>query len=299
MAKKANFYPHKMIGIHFLLAFLILLSGFASASPKKSKIYIVHKFDKGDKVSEAVANYLEDKIAEALQDQYPCADVLIDRDLAAALNFNRERALLGGKDSFDEIMGAIGGDYIIIVNVTALSGKLSMNASCKKFITDKEISKKNILADNEDSALDAADSLAQDFVSALLDALPECYMNEWVGTISYTCVFQDTSRKTQDVPNAKRTTEIIMKQTTDADFEVRGTKKSAKASVKAAFESLTNSVSKGTVECGGRVLGEQPKTIPWNETDYFFLGVMRPRPLHGISSLFAANRLRRKKSKRI
>lgn len=118
MAKKTNFYPHKMIGIHLLLAFLLLLSGFASASPKKSKIYIVHKFDKGDKVSEAVANYLEDKIAEALQDQYPCADVLIDRDLAAALNFNRERALLGGQP----YVAVNGNEYTISFIVPEIAG---------------------------------------------------------------------------------------------------------------------------------------------------------------------------------
>lgn len=264
MAKKANFYPHKMIGIHFLLAILLLLSGFASASPKKLKIYINNSFDKE---SSTVGDRLGTLILKALMDQYPCADILRDVDIAVALGHDRERELLGAKADINEIMGALGGDYLISLNVTAQNGKVSMNASCRNFRTEKEISKKNTTADNDESALDAAESLAQDFVSALLDALPECYMNEWVGTISYACVFQDTSRNTQDVPYGKRTTEITIKQTTDADFEVRGTKKSAKASVKAAFESLTNSVSKGTVECGSRVLGEQPKTIPWNETE--------------------------------
>jgi hypothetical protein len=142
-----------------------------------------------------------------------------------------------------------------------------MNASGMSQSRGKAVSRKAGTAQSYKEALDAADSLAEEFASDMINSLPDCYENEWIGTITYRRVSQGESRDTEDVQSGKRTTEITSKATTDADFEVRGTNKPARAFFKCADQSLKNTITKQTFTCPGTTPFEQGKTVTRNVTE--------------------------------
>ena len=267
MTNKVNFNTVGMIKVCFLVAFLILLSGSAQASPQKLKIFVFGKSN--SKTAEAIQRYLKNKVQQLLLNQYPCADNLTDEDAATMLRFERDRQLLGAgdPDALSNIASALGAQYVVSFNVIQINSTITMNATGLDGRRGKAVSKQAAVAHGEGEALEAADSLAEKIASDLINSLPDCYVNEWVGTITYRRVFQGKSRDTEDVQFGKRTTEITSKTTTDADFEVRGTKKPAKAFVKWADQSLKNTITKQTFKCPGTTPFEEGKTVTRNMTE--------------------------------
>lgn len=267
MTNKVNFNTGGIIKVCFLVAFLILLSGSAQASPQRLKIYIFGK--SSSKTAEAIEHYLKNKVAQLLMDRYPCASNMTDDDVANLLRFERERQLLGAgdPDALSNIASALGAQYVVYFNVIQVNSTFTMTATGSDDRRGKTVSRQSTVARSEDEALEAADSLAEEFVSDMLKALPECVVNDWVGTITYRRVFQGKSRDTEDVQFGKRTTEITLKTTTEADFEVRGTKKPAKAFVKWAEQSLKNTITKQTFKCQGTTPFEEAKTVTRNMTE--------------------------------
>jgi hypothetical protein len=230
MTNKVNFNTVGMIKVCFLVALLILPSGSVQASPQRLKIFLAGQSNSkaADALqSYALQSYLRDKVLQNLRNQYPCADYMTDDGAAAMLRFERDRQLLGQKDEdvLSNVAGALGAQYVVSINVIQVNGTFTMNASGMSQSRGKAVSRKAGTAQSYKEALDAADSLAEEFASDMINSLPDCYVNEWVGTITYRRVFQGKSRDTEDVQSGKRTTEITSKTTTDADFEVRGTKK--------------------------------------------------------------------------
>jgi len=267
MTNKVNFNTVGMIKVCFLVAFLILLSGSVQASPQKLKIFVVGKSN--TKTAEAIQRYLKNKVQKNLLDQYPCADSLTEDDAAALLGWARERELMGNKDedAISNVAGALGAQYVVSFNVIQINSTITMNGTGLDDRRGKTVSKQAATAHGEDEALDAADSLAEKIASDLINSMPDCYMNEWVGTITYSRVFQGKYQATEDVSHGKRTEEMTSKTTTNADFEVQGTKKPAKAFVKWADQSLKNTVTKQTFTCPGRTPFEQGKTVTRNVTE--------------------------------
>jgi hypothetical protein len=258
-----------MIKVHFLVAFLILLSGSVQASPQKLQIFVLG--NSNSKKAETIENWLKVRVTHLLRDQYPCASNQSDDDVADMLKFERERQLLGAgdPDALSNIAGGLGAQFVVSVNVIQVNGTFTLNATGFDDRRGKVVSKQAAVAHSEDEALDAAESLAEKMVSDLINSMPDCYVNEWVGTITYRRVFQSKSQTTEDVLVAKGTTtmEITSKTTTDADFEVRGTKKPAKAFVKWADQTLKKSITKQTFTCPGTTPFEQGKTVTRNVTE--------------------------------
>ena len=52
----------------------------------------------------------------------------------------------------------------------------------------KTVSIQAAAAQSGDEALDAAEALAGKLVSELINSMPDCYVNEWVGSITYSRV---------------------------------------------------------------------------------------------------------------
>jgi hypothetical protein len=194
-----------------------------------------------------------------------------DTGLAAMVKFERERQMLGNKDeeALSDLAGALGAQYVVSINVTQVNNTFVMSARGLDGRRARAISRKAATAQSVEEANAAAESLAEEFASDMINSLPDCYENEWIGTITYQRVFQGESRTAEDhlVIKGTKTTEITTKTTTDADFEVRGSKKPARAFVRCAEEQLKNIVTKGTITCPGPTLFEQGKTVPWNATE--------------------------------
>lgn len=267
MPNKVNFNTGGMIKVCFLVAFLILLSGSVQASPQGLKIFLFGKSN--SKTADEIQRYLKNKVQKNLLDQYPCASNLTEGGAAALLGWARERQLMGNKDedAISNVASALGAQYVVSFNVIQINGTFTMTATGLDDRRGKTVSRQAAVAHSVDEALDAAESLAEEFVSDLINSMPDCYVNEWVGTITYSRVFQGKYQATEDVPYGKRTEEITNKITTDADFEVRGTKKPAKAFVKWADQSLKNTITKQTFTCPGTTPFEQGKTVTRNVTE--------------------------------
>jgi len=253
-----------MIAARFLAAFLILLSGSTQASAQGLKIFLYGKSN--SKTSETIENYLTNRVKKLLKDQYPCADTLTDDEARALLDWAKQRQLMGNpdEDALSNIAGALGAQHVVSVNVIQINSTITMNATGLDDRRGTVVSKQSATAHGEDEALDAADALAQKVVSDMIDSLPDCYVNEWVGTITYRRVYQGESRTTEDhlVVKGTKTTEITSKATTDADFEVRGARRPARALVRCAEERVVNIVTKATIQCP-----EPGRTVPWNATE--------------------------------
>jgi hypothetical protein len=258
-----------MIKVYFLLAFLILLSRSVQVSAQKINIFV--SGTSNSKTAEAIENHLKQIIATLLMDQYPCAGNLTDDDAAASLAWARERELMGNpdEDAISNVASALGAQFVVSVNVSQINSTIAMFANGLDNRRGKPVSKQASVVQSEGEAVDAAESLAEKFVSDFINSLPDCYVNEWVGTITYSRVLQGQSRTTEEgfSVSGTTTTEISTKSTADANFEVRGTKKPARATVKWNEETLKNAITKQTLTCPGTTLFEQGKTVTRNVTE--------------------------------
>lgn len=270
MSSKVNFNSGRMIVVRLLAAFLILLAGTTQASAQRRfRTYIVGKFDNAQ--TQAIQQYLKGKVLAYLLKHYPCANYMDDTGLAAMLKFERDRQLLGKGDeeSLSDLAGALGAQYLVSINVTQISNTFVMNVIGADKRRGTTISRKAATAQGFKEAYAPAESLAEEFASDMIKSLPDCYENEWIGTITYQRVTQGESRTTEDhlVYKGTKTTEITSKATTDAEFEVRGIKKPARVFVKCFEDRVINIVTNVTVTCPGPTLFEQGKTVSWNTTD--------------------------------
>jgi hypothetical protein len=250
MINKVDFNTVGMITVCFLVAFLILLSGSVQVSAQKFNIYISGKSN--SKTANEYENYLKGKIQRHLLDQYPCASNLTDDEAAALLGWARQRELLGNpdEDAISNVAGALGAWYVVSLNVIQVNGTITMTASGLDDRRGKTVARQSAVSQSGDEALDAAESIAEKFVSDLINSMPDCYVNEWVGKITYNRILQVQSHSTDEGSSGMgTTTEIMTKSVTEANFEVRGTKKSARATVKWNEESLKNAITKHTIPC--------------------------------------------------
>lgn len=222
-----------MKNVCFMMAFLILLAGSFQVRAQKLKIFVFGKSN--NKTAEPIENHLKNKISQLLMDQYPCAGNLTDDNAADLLDWARQRELLGNpdEDALLNIGNALGAQYIVSVNVIQLNSTITMSASGLDNRRGKAVSKQAAVVHSEDEAIEAAESLAEKFVSDFINSMPDCYVNEWVGTITYSRVLQVQSQtKEEGFGSGTTTTENSTKSVAEANFEVRGTKKPARATVK-------------------------------------------------------------------
>ena len=250
MTNKVNFNTIGMIRVCFLVAFLILLSGSVQVNAQKLKIFVFGKSN--SKTAEPIEKYLKFKIAQLLSDQYPCAGNLTDKEAADLLGWARERALMGNpdEDAISNVASALGAQFVVSVNVIQVNSTFTMSAAGLDDRRGKTVSRQAAVVHSEDEAIDAADSLAEKFVSDLINSMPDCYVNEWVGTITYSRVLQVQSpTKEEGFGSGTTTTEITSKSVAEATFEVRGAKKAARATVKWNEESLKKAITKQTFTC--------------------------------------------------
>jgi len=256
-----------MKNVCFMMAFLILLSGSDQISAQKLKIFV--SGNSNSKTTEAIENHLKVKIAQLLSDQYPCASALTDDELTAFLEWARQRALMGNPDenALSNAADALGAQFVLSVSVIQVNSTISMNAIGLDGRRGKAVSRQAAVVHSEDKVIDAAKSLAEKFVSDLIKSMPDCYMNEWVGTITYSRVLQGHSQTKEEGGSGITTTEITSKSTAEASFIVRGTKKPAIATVKWNEESLKNSITKLTLTCPVAMPGESARTVTRNVTE--------------------------------
>ncbi len=259
-----------MIKVYFLMAFLILLSRSVQVSSQKINIFV--SGTSNSKTAGMIENILENEIQTLLSKQYPCASALTDDDATVFLEWARQRELMGNpdEDAISNVAGALGGQFLVSVNVTQVNSTFAMNVSGIDNRRGKPVSRQGAVANSDGEATGVAVSLAEKFVSDFINSLPDCYQNEWIGTITYKRETRGESRTTENhlvFNEVKKTTEITSKAVVDAEFEVRGTKRPARAFVKCTEERTINISLSGTVKCGAAIPGDPERTVPLNSTD--------------------------------
>ena len=251
-----------------MMAFLILLAGSVQVSAQKLNVFVTGTSN--SKTASILEDILKNKIQDLLMDQYPCASTMTDDDMTNILEFERQKELMGNKDEgvISNVAGAIGAQYLVSVNVIQVNSTFTMTATGLDDRRGKAVSRQGSVANSEGEATYVAISLAEEFVSDFINSMPDCYVNEWVGTITYSRVLQGQSQtKEEGFGSGTTTTEITTKSVAEANFEVRGTKKPARATVKWNEESLKNAITKHTIPCPVATPGESAKTVTRNVTE--------------------------------
>ena len=269
MTNKVNFNTIGRNKVYFLVTFLILLSGSVQVSAQKLNIFVFGKSN--SKTAGQIESILENEIQDRLKDQYPCASTLTDDDAATLLGWARERELMGNKDedAISNVAGALGAQFVVSVNVSQINSTIAMFVNGLDNRRATPVSKQASVAHSEGEAINVAVSLAEKFVSDFINSMPDCYVNEWVGNITYSRVLQGQSQTKEEgfSVSGTTTTEITTKSTADANFEVRGTKKPTRATVKWNEETLKNAITKQKLTCPGTTLFEEGKTVTRDVTE--------------------------------
>jgi hypothetical protein len=158
--------------------FLLMMFACSSAVWAQSSptIYIVSKSQTdqpakaGQASSEAtaVAHYLEDQIAEAIQEMYPCIIPTEDKDLGDLLSWEKGHQLLDPdyQAHLDQVAESLGARYLIMASVTQTGASEYLKASMIDTATGKTVAMqdKNTGGDN---TVDDGHSLAASFAASL------------------------------------------------------------------------------------------------------------------------------------
>jgi hypothetical protein len=270
MTNKVNFNAGGKIKVHILIAFLILLAGTIQTSAQKLNVYVFG--ESNDKKAWTVQDWLKTKITDQLKDRYPCAGSLTDDAARAMLDWAKQRQLMGNPDenALSQVGNAIGAQFVVSVNVVHNNGSYTMNSLSLDSRRARTVARQTSVAQGDDEALNAAESMAEKLVSDMINSMPDCYQNEWIGTITYK---RETRGENLTIENhlvfneVKKTTEITSKATTEAEFDVRGINRPARTFVKCTEEHMINISLDGTVKCGGETPFDPVKTVQLNSTD--------------------------------
>lgn len=176
----------------FLLLLACSLAVWAQSAPK---IYIVAKSQtdqpaKAGQASDeakAAASYLEDQIAEQIQEIYPCSNPTEDKDIAALLNWEKAHQTLDSNDQadLDQVAHSLGARYLISVSATQTGATEYLKASMIDTATGKTLAMQDKSTGGNNTVKDGAD-LASSFADSLggiLAPKPEGGKTYPVGTL--------------------------------------------------------------------------------------------------------------------
>jgi hypothetical protein len=155
-----------------LLISFLLLAGVAQAGDENPLIYIQTRFQnrQGYGNAEAIASYLETRVWAQIEKEFPCAKLSSDKIVGIQLDFARQRALLGTEGSGNDIAniaGAVGGEYVVGLNIVADNKLILLSASCMYTRRAEMVTRSIEIAGSEGAAMTSADKLAKDFVKGM------------------------------------------------------------------------------------------------------------------------------------
>jgi hypothetical protein len=141
-----------------------------------------------------VADYVAGEIGEGLQNQFPCVDYSSPEDVKAVLDAARDKQLLTGELSQEQlanIAGAIGARYVMLVSVTVLpNGQTVVTARLLDTKTARTIANESETAANAEAAFDNAESVAKKLMQRFSDIFKNRCEPHWTGSITQTRLIQ-------------------------------------------------------------------------------------------------------------
>lgn len=159
-----------------LLLLLPILAGAARAQGRSSVVITAKSqtdkpatSNQASDEATALSHHLENQVAIAIQDFYPCVSATSDQDITALLQWERGHQLLDPnyEGGLENIARSWGARYLILVTATQMDGKEYMTASCVDLNTSRPVAKQDAVTGEGDDAVSGADSLASKFVGSL------------------------------------------------------------------------------------------------------------------------------------
>jgi hypothetical protein len=158
--------------------YLIIFLGFClsiSAQESKKKILIYNQITSNNckkDAAEILNNQIPDEIASLIRNNLPCYDVYEKSVFQSILSFDRQRMLLGYPDesTIENIAGAFGCNYVIMINTSCNNGIFTVSAS----LTDQrnfDVKARNVKTGN-DNSYEFVESFAKAFLEDLLYSEP-------------------------------------------------------------------------------------------------------------------------------
>ena len=116
-----------------LVLFSTLLLGKTNSAPK-TRFYIIFKAlgdeDKYGKLANFYSGYFESNVFNGLRNTFPCVDLNIESAIREVLSFERQRSLFGVGNDLENIAGAMGYDYLVILTATVNNNQAVLKAVC-------------------------------------------------------------------------------------------------------------------------------------------------------------------------
>lgn len=182
---------HWKLSSALLLAAILTLSAFAQGSG--DSVFIINQTTTNNAAG-VVADYLAGEIGEGIQNQFPCVDYSSPEDVKAVLDAARDKQLLTGElsqEQLADLAGAVGARYVVLVSVTVLpNGQTTVSARLLDTKTTNKIADESETAANAEAAFDNAESVAKKLMNAFSKIFKNRCEPHWTGSITYTKLIQ-------------------------------------------------------------------------------------------------------------
>ncbi|HQU81547.1 MAG TPA: hypothetical protein PKY59_00385 [Pyrinomonadaceae bacterium] len=179
--------------------FLMLSVVIVSAQGASDSVFIINQTNTNNEAG-VVADYLAGEIGEGLQNQFPCVDYSSPEDVKAVLDAMRDRQLLTGELSQEQLAaigGAIGARYVVLVSVTVLpNGQTVVTARLLDTKTGSTIANESETAANAEAAFETAESLTKKMMQKFAQIFKNKCEPHWTGNISHTRLIQMSETQT-------------------------------------------------------------------------------------------------------
>lgn len=184
--------------LKFYKAFLLLTlcAATISAQGAGDSVFIINQTTTNNSAG-VVADYLGGEIGEALQNQFPCVDYSSPEDVKAVLDAMRDKQLLTGElsqEQLADIAGAIGARYVALVSVTILpNGQTIVTARLLDTKTGNAIASESETAANAEAGFDTAESVTKKLMQSFSKIFKNRCEAHWTGSINYTHLIKATT----------------------------------------------------------------------------------------------------------
>lgn len=195
-------YFGRTCALRFLRACKVILpvlifaaAGLAQGSG--DSVFIINQTNTNNSAG-VVADYVAGEIGEGLQNQYPCVDYSSPEDVKAVLDAARDKQLLTGDLSQEQlaaIAGAIGARYVVLVSATVLpNGQTIVTARLLDTKTGSTIANESETAANAEAAFGNAESVAKKILQSFSKIFKNRCEPHWTGSISFAQLMQTTTK---------------------------------------------------------------------------------------------------------
>jgi hypothetical protein len=181
----------------FLPVFLFSLCAYGQGT--NDSVFIINQTTTNNSAG-VVADYLAGEIGEGLQDKFPCVDYSSPEDVKAVLDAARDKQLLTGElsqEQLADIAGSIGARYVVLVSVIILpNGQTIVTARLLDTKTGSTIANESETAANAEAAFDNAESLTKKLMQNFAKIFKNKCEPHWTGIISHTRLIQMSETQT-------------------------------------------------------------------------------------------------------